>query len=988
MRTYLLLLTFIFSNYFSSFAQWQLLDLGTGSTGQKMEVINESTAFITYSKGKILKTVDSGFSWGEIEVDFLDEETLYDIDFGNEQIGIITIRSDFIIRTTDQGENWEKISLTAFSDGSGDITLDPAAEGNSSVRIESICFYDTDTALVTLSWKDGGGVYHSYLWKSTNEGADWTRLPNDLHEVLGNTGSSITFNGLVFPDAQQSGYLIGSRGTILKLENLGQQVEKVDLTDHALDGKSINDLYIDNGEVYLATQVGLYHTTDDFASIVSLTSEYIFDVIKLSDGTILQGGSTSKDATKRSLDNGNSWQLAENGVGNLFELQLFGDLLYGLSTSGKTYTLPPSHLLDPVVEFEYLTKGKIVEFENKSQNTGTAHWDFSDETISDEQAPTHLFEELGTYWVKLSVENALGVVTDSLLVDIDPMLADFQPSFIAGNVVEFIHNCENYYEIVGWDFGDNQHSELENPEHVFGQFGTYIVKLSASDGLDTISVEVPLIVDEISTPWFTEQMPASNTLSKFGVADDQNAVIIGSNTTILHTADGGETWSNAFVPEDIPGHIANDVVFFNDQKGLASFSAKSSVNGFLLKTDDAGKTWTELPLTNLSDQSGDGSTDIALGSKVYFYGLANTDENTAFVTTRWEHEDVKHGYIFKTTDGGATWAKSSGDIYNGFTSVYTTLEFSPNKQSAVLAGVKKLWISNDGGDTWNEQEAASFGSINDVEFLNDTTIFLACQYGTYKSTDTGETWIEKTEGDYSFDVIAVDDQTLFTGKNEETCRMSTDKGETWEPAGLGIGSTFFELFNYNDKLYALSSKGKVYSNWLDNIYPAEALFEQMAINSVESAASPTTVLLSNQSENATHFYWDFGDGTTSISDESEVVHEFPSLGTYEVALIASNKTTRDTIIQTVFVLHDGVESLSVYPNPCKSGNDLTIDLGNSSNIASVSIVDAVGNVVFRQENGIDSGLQFVDINNLSSGIYLVVVRDISNKSITRKLIVQ
>jgi len=63
-------------------------------------------------------------------------------------------------------------------------------------------------------------------------------------------------------------------------------------------------------------------------------------------------------------------------------------------------------------------------------------------------------------------------------------------------------------------------------------------------------------------------------------------------------------------------------------------------------------------------------------------------------------------------------------------------------------------------------------------------------------------------------------------------------------------------------------------------------------------------------------------------------------------------------------------------------------LGNSSNIASVSIVDAVGNVVFRQENGIDSGLQFVDINNLSSGIYLVVVRDISNKSITRKLIVQ
>ena len=85
-------------------------------------------------------------------------------------------------------------------------------------------------------------------------------------------------------------------------------------------------------------------------------------------------------------------------------------------------------------------------------------------------------------------------------------------------------------------------------------------------------------------------------------------------------------------------------------------------------------------------------------------------------------------------------------------------------------------------------------------------------------------------------------------KTVETCKVSFDQGETWESSGMGSGSTFFELFNYNEKIFALSSKGGVYNYWLDNVYPAKALFEQMADN---SETSSTVVSLSNLSENAT-----------------------------------------------------------------------------------------------------------------------------------------
>ena len=73
---------------------------------------------------------------------------------------------------------------------------------------------------------------------------------------------------------------------------------------------------------------------------------------------------------------------------------------------------------------------------------------------------------------------------------------------------------------------------------------------------------------------------------------------------------------------------------------------------------------------------------------------------------------------------------------------------------------------------------------------------------------------------------------------------------------------------------------------------------------------PLDVQFTNNSVNATQFFWDFGDGGTStITNPS---HVFTDTGTYLIMLIASDPTACvpfDTAYTTVIVYNTTVEAL-------------------------------------------------------------------------------
>ena len=73
------------------------------------------------------------------------------------------------------------------------------------------------------------------------------------------------------------------------------------------------------------------------------------------------------------------------------------------------------------------------------------------------------------------------------------------------------------------------------------------------------------------------------TFSDVFFVDAQHGWIVGSQATILHTTDGGQTWNQQPLPLDVE---LKKVRFIDPQVGWAVGD-----NGTVLKTTDGGQTW-------------------------------------------------------------------------------------------------------------------------------------------------------------------------------------------------------------------------------------------------------------------------------------------------------------------------------------------------------------------------------------------------------------
>lgn len=87
----------------------------------------------------------------------------------------------------------------------------------------------------------------------------------------------------------------------------------------------------------------------------------------------------------------------------------------------------------------------------------------------------------------------------------------------------------------------------------------------------------------------------------------------------------------------------------------------------------------------------------------------------------------------------------------------------------------------------------------------------------------------------------------------------------------------------------------------------------------DSGTVPLVVMFTNQSQHATSYHWDFGDGNTSTG--TNVVHHYTVPGMYIVTLTASNTGASDTATRTISVLPDASYVAAVSYKPLRSGDE-------------------------------------------------------------------
>lgn len=258
-------------------------------------------------------------------------------------------------------------------------------------------------------------------------------------------------------------------------------------------------------------------------------------------------------------------------------------------------------------------------------------------------------------------------------------------------------------------------------------------------------------------PWQVIQLPTEATLFDIGFTDNlDHGWVVGSDTTLLETTDGGETWQPKTI--DLEEKVRLTSVSFNGKEGWIVGQPS-----LLLHTDDGGDSWSPIPLS--SKLPGAPNTIIALGP------------NSAEMTT-----DV--GAIYQTEDGGQHWHAQVEDAVGVVRNISRS---SDGKYIAVSAKGNFYSTWEPGQKSWTPHNRQNSRRLENMGFSDDGGLWLLARGGQlrFSNPENLEEWEEAITPEYATSWGLLDlayrtpDEIWVSGGSGNLLR-STDGGQTWE----------------------------------------------------------------------------------------------------------------------------------------------------------------------------------------------------------------
>lgn len=550
--------------------------------------------------------------------------------------------------------------------------------------------------------------------------------------------------------------------------------------------------------------------------------------------------------------------------------------------------------------------GYATTFTDNSTGANTWFWNFGDATASGTlQSPSHIFPNPGNYNVWLTVTNTFGCVgTASQIISVLPQpVAGFSFSrACAEQSVQFTDSTSGTaISSWSWDFGDGSGpAATQNPSHTYSASGSYNVTLiagNASGCTDTIVRQV--IVSTVPTPLFSANASCQGTATVFTDLSSDTVPLAG---WFYDFGDGNNSTS------ENPGYI---------------YAAAGTYNVSLTVTNSSGcDTTVMLPVTvNVFPTASYSADTVCIGSVSTF-----TDHSTGAPTSwQWNFGDgstdstgpvTTHTYTTPgsyvtslTVSSGAACTDQAflvvvvrNDVHADISAAGSICEdnvLAVNDNSVITSGsiVSDSWDFGDG----------SAGATT----LNTTHLYPVP--GTYTITH-----VVVSDGgcvSTAYDTVVVNPQptALFTSAN--TCQSQpgsftdnsagTPSAWSWNFGDGGTSSVQNPAHQYtasgtfNTTLIVTTAEGCADTVTRPVIVYAQpdASFSSNVVcwgNSTSFTNTSTTA-----SGTITGYWWDFGDGASSATDNTEHVLQGNS-DSFDVTMaIITSFGCVDTVTQVV-----------------------------------------------------------------------------------------
>jgi len=178
--------------------------------------------------------------------------------------------------------------------------------------------------------------------------------------------------------------------------------------------------------------------------------------------------------------------------------------------------------------------------------------------------------------------------------------------------------------------------------------------------------------------------------------DEREGLVFGDPVkgclTLLKTEDAGKTWNN--VPcSSIPSHAEGEAGFAASNgniciQGDTAWVFTGGVKSRCFRSVDRGRQWSayETPIRQGEPMTG-----------VFGASFADAKRGLA-IGGHWEHPEDNAGNLIATTDGGESWNLISEGSGPGYRSCIVHHPLRSNE--VVATGFKGVDVSSDGGQTW------------------------------------------------------------------------------------------------------------------------------------------------------------------------------------------------------------------------------------------------------------------------------------------------